>query len=146
MEPYFKPEALRMCYHFYCTQKNESLNRKVIARAPKNRFFGGTSTLADYLRMIVIENSVGLCEAINQIFSNLQLPKNPVLSNRVKRQDKENSKKKIYKKRRRVKILQSQKKKLVLSCGVQPIKNKKLSNANCEHGIGIKNIDIAFPN
>jgi hypothetical protein len=48
METFLTPEALKMCYHPFCTQKNESLNRKSTATAPKDRFYGGTNTtLAD---------------------------------------------------------------------------------------------------
>jgi len=49
MKPYLTEEALAMCYHPFCTQKNESLNRSCTATAPKDRFYGGTNTLSDRL-------------------------------------------------------------------------------------------------
>jgi hypothetical protein len=38
MVPFLTPESLKMCYHPFCTQKNESLNRKSTATAPKIDF------------------------------------------------------------------------------------------------------------
>ena len=58
LDTYFSKEAFRMCYHSFCMQKNESLNRKGAATAPKDRFYEGTSTLSDHLRMVVIEDSL----------------------------------------------------------------------------------------
>jgi len=43
--PYLTEEALYQCYHAHDTNKNESLNRKCTAVAPKDRYLSGTMSL-----------------------------------------------------------------------------------------------------
>ena len=90
MEPYLTKEALKMCHHPFCTQKNESLNRKSTAKAPKDRFYGGTNTLSDRLRMIVNEDSIGYVqEAINRVYEKIGISVLDTLDEWANRKDKE---------------------------------------------------------
>ena len=96
MEPYLTKEALKMCYHPFCTQKNEALNRKSTATAPKDRFFGGTNTLSDRLRMVAIEDSVGYLEAIKRVYGKIDIRPLDTLTEWAKRKDKASNRMKEY--------------------------------------------------
>jgi hypothetical protein len=56
---YLTKDAMWQCYHGYDTNKNESLNRKCSATAPKDRYLSGTMTLSDRFSLIVAVDSVG---------------------------------------------------------------------------------------
>ena len=58
-KPYLSKESLWQCYHGDDTNKNESLNRKCTAVAPKNKYLSGTKSLDDRIRLVVVLDSVG---------------------------------------------------------------------------------------
>ena len=94
--PYLTKEALAMCYHPFCTKKNETLNRKATAPAPKDRFFGGSSTLNDRLRMVAIVDSVGYEEGMSRVMEKLGIKMYDSVKEWTRRKDKENNWRKIY--------------------------------------------------
>ena len=59
MKTYLSKKSLKMCTHNFWTQKNKSLNRKATAMAPKDRFYGGTASLSNRLKMVAIVDSIG---------------------------------------------------------------------------------------
>jgi len=69
--PYLTEAALEQCYHGKDTNKNESLNKKCAATAPKDRYFSGTMNLDDRFRMVVCEDSVGYVQSIERVFAKL---------------------------------------------------------------------------
>jgi len=52
-------EMLKMCYHIYDSQKNESVNTKIAAVAPKSKTFSKMMSLADRIAFVVIVDSIG---------------------------------------------------------------------------------------
>ena len=109
MAPFLTTKALKMCYHPFCTQKNESLNRKSTATAPKDRFYGGINTLADRLRMVAIEDSVGYTEGVTRVFSSMGIPLCDTVREWWRRKDHKGSRKKAYRERIDIKIQRAQK-------------------------------------
>ena len=82
-------EALAQVHHKFSTQKNESLNRKMTAVAPKDRHYGGTSSLKDRVNLVAIQDSVGFEETLRRLFHVIGLPLtwNSVLFEWAKRKD-----------------------------------------------------------
>jgi len=71
MDTYTTDDMLRMTYHPYNSQKNESLNTKTAAVAPKNKTFCKTMSLSDRIAFVVIVDSIGYDAGIAQILSKL---------------------------------------------------------------------------
>jgi hypothetical protein len=97
--PYMTEHALRQCYHGKDTNKNESLNKKCAATAPKDRYFSGTMNLDDRFRMVVCEDSVGYVESIERVFSKLGVCLElvcPVLLEWARRVDADHGWRKVY--------------------------------------------------
>ena len=65
-------DALLQVYHLFTTNKNESLNRRVTAVAPKDRFFSGTMSLYDRISNVVITDSVGYCKGLQRILKKIE--------------------------------------------------------------------------
>jgi hypothetical protein len=65
--PYLSKESLWQCYHGHDTNKNESLNRKCTAVAPKDRYLSGTMSLKDRISLVVATDSIGYVEAFSRI-------------------------------------------------------------------------------
>ena len=103
LSPYVTTDMLRQVYHSFSTQKNESLNRKMVAVADKNRFLGGTMTLNDRCLLVVITDSVGYEEGWKCIHKKLGIPYHPVLQEYARRRDKEENNAKVRYKTPKVK-------------------------------------------
>ena len=88
MAPYLCTEALRQTYHKFSTQKNESLNRKSTAVAPKDRHFGSTSSLKDRLSWVVIHDSVGYRVGTTRLFSHIGITPGTILQEFNRRRDR----------------------------------------------------------
>jgi hypothetical protein len=101
--PYLAKDMLRQVYHAFHTQKNESLNRKMVAVADKNKFLGGTMTLNDRAMLVVITDSVGYEEGWERIHKKLGIPYHPILRDYAKRRDKEEDNAKLRYKKPKVK-------------------------------------------
>ena len=82
-------EALAQVHHNFSTLKNESLNRKMTAAAPKDQHYGGTSSLKDQVNLVAIQDSVGYEETLRRLFHAIGLPVdwNNVLFEWAKRKD-----------------------------------------------------------
>ena len=86
---YLSVTALAQVYHHYSTNKNESLNRKCSAVAPKDRYFSGTMSLFDRFALVTIEDSVGCGNGLGRVLQKLGfvdgLP--PILQEWCRRKD-----------------------------------------------------------
>jgi hypothetical protein len=100
---YLSREAMWQVYHSFSTQKNESINRKMVAVADKNRFLGGTMALNDRALLVAITDSLGHKEAFRQIHKKLGVPFHPMLEEYCKRRDKIDHKESIRRKKKSVK-------------------------------------------
>ena len=82
-------EALAQVHHNFSTLKNESLNRKMTAAAPKDQHYGGTSSLKDQVNLVAIQDSVGYEETLRRLFRaiGLSVDWNNVLFEWAKRKD-----------------------------------------------------------
>ena len=69
--PYLTKTAMIQCYHGHDTNKNESLNRKCSATAPKDRYFSGTMSLDYRFRLVVVHDSIGYHEGLRRLFQML---------------------------------------------------------------------------
>lgn len=89
LEGYLSPQSLRQVHHRFSTQKNESLNRKMTAVAPKDRHYGGTCALKDRVHLVCIQDSIGYEATLQRLFESLDLPVewNTVLNEWAKRKD-----------------------------------------------------------
>jgi len=97
--PYVTEEALFQCYHGQDTNKNESLNRKCSATAPKDRYFSGTMNLDDRFRYVAVHDSIGYKHAVRRIFLGLGINIDlvcPVLVEYGRRVDNDKRKRTIY--------------------------------------------------
>jgi hypothetical protein len=68
---YTAEEFLRQLWHIWDSQKNESMNRKIAAAAPKDVVFSTTMSLADRIALIIIIDSVGFAAAMRRIITKL---------------------------------------------------------------------------
>jgi hypothetical protein len=108
--PYLAEESLWQCYHVYDTNKNESLNRKVTALAPKDKYLSGTKSLEDRINLVLIIDSVGYLQGLKRILLKLGLHLSlvaPVVEEWSTRLDKKKRKASVWRnkpevKRRRV--------------------------------------------
>jgi hypothetical protein len=97
--PYLTDKHLYQCYHGFDTNKNESLNRKCSATAPKDRHFSGTMSLADRFKYVTVHDSVGHQEGIRRIFLHLGIDLEcacPVLEEWARRVDNDKKNKACY--------------------------------------------------
>jgi len=69
--PYLIASALRQCYHGQDTNKNESLNRKCSATAPKDRYFSGSMSLSDRFHLVAVLDSVGYGIGYKRVLSKI---------------------------------------------------------------------------
>jgi hypothetical protein len=69
--PYLTEDHLYQCYHGTDTNKNESLNRKCSATAPKDRYFSGTKTLCDRFNFVIIHDSIGYVKGMIRLLNKL---------------------------------------------------------------------------
>lgn len=110
--PYLTDEHLYQCYHGYDTNKNESLNRKCSATAPKDRYFSGTMSLADRFKYVVIHDSVGYQEGNRRLLLKLGICTeltSPVLEEWSRRLDRVKNNKAEYRQKPEVKRKRSAK-------------------------------------
>ena len=63
--------ALKMTHHSFDSQKNESLNRRVMSVAPKSKTFCKTMSLSYRISLIVIVDSIGYTQGLLQVLSKL---------------------------------------------------------------------------
>ena len=140
MQTYLTTEALQMCYHPFCTQKNESLNRKSTATAPKDRFYGGTKTLSDRLRMVVIEDTLGYVEAINRVLGHLGIAAFDTLTEWSRRKDSVANRQMLCREKKENKINHAQKRKTEMNEGYKASKKAKASYGT---GIAINDPSLA---
>ena len=112
---YLTDAMLEQVYHCYSTNKNESLNRRISAVAPKDRYFSGTMSLHDRICNVVITDSVGYKMGLQRILTyvNHSLVLTPVLKEWCKRKDRSMEVKDIHwnkseVKRRRVEAINSE--------------------------------------
>jgi hypothetical protein len=104
--PYLKSESLWQCYHAHDTNKNESLNRKCTAVAPKDRYLSGTMSLKDRISLVVSTDSVGYVEGFQRIMQLLGLDLElaaPVLMEWCRRVDRRQIKAGVWRQRPEVK-------------------------------------------
>jgi hypothetical protein len=104
--PYLTEEALYQCYHAHDTNKNESLNRKCTAVAPKDRYLSGTMSLKDRICLVVVTDSVGYVEAFRRLLLALGLHLeliSPVLEEWCRRIDQRQTKAGTWRKKPEVK-------------------------------------------
>jgi len=97
--PYMTDVHLYQCYHGFDTNKNESLNRKCSATAPKDRHFSGTMSLADRFMYVAIHDSVGHKEAIRRVLQQVGINVEcncPVLEEWARRVDNDKKNKAAY--------------------------------------------------
>jgi hypothetical protein len=107
LSSYFTAEALCQVHHSFSSQKDESLNRKVMQFAPKDKLFCGSFSLFDCLYLVVIEDSIGLEKGIGRTHEALGILTNPLLKRWCQITDRDNNKKvqqqrKLEEKRKRV--------------------------------------------
>ena len=100
---YLSREAMWQVYHSFSTQKNESINRKMVAVAEKNHFLGGSMALNDRALFIVITDSLGYEEAFRWINNKLGVPFHPMLQQYSKRRDRDDAKRAVLRKKPSVK-------------------------------------------
>jgi len=105
--PYLRSEALYQCYHQHDTNKNESLNRKCTAVAPKDRYLSGTMSLKDRICLVVATDSIGYLESFRRVICmvvglDLELVA-PVLEEWCRRLDSRQSKQGKWRKKSDVK-------------------------------------------
>jgi len=97
--PYLTQSALQQCYHGQDTNKNESLNRKCSATAPKDRYFSGSMSLSDRFHLVVVIDSYGYVVAYRRILKkigvNLKLT-TAVLEEWCRRKDNDQSNRVVH--------------------------------------------------
>jgi len=104
--PYLSSQSLWQCYHEHDTNKNESLNRKCTAVAPKDRYLSGTMSLQDRISFVVVTDSVGYVEAFKRLLLKLGLDCElaaPVLLEWCRRLDNRQTKAGVWRKQPAVK-------------------------------------------
>ena len=141
MKNYLSEDSLKMCYHNFCTQKNESLNRKATAMAPKDRFYGGTASLSDRLKMVAIIDSIGYEKGMKKVLINLGLDFNSVINDWSIKKDNENHQKQKYKQRKKTRKKRSQTKLDNWNIGLKMSDKDMNAAADYSQGIGINNVE-----
>ena len=88
--PFLTDTQLAMVYHSFHTNKNESLNRRVSAVAPKDRYFSGTKSLNDRICNVVITDSVGYTKGFLRVLQTIDetISLSPVIKEWCVRKDK----------------------------------------------------------
>jgi hypothetical protein len=125
-----------MCYHPYSTQKNESLIRKSTATAPKDRFYGGTNTLPDRLRMLTIEDSIRYENSMNSvILERIGIGKYDILTEWWKWRDQIDARKKAYREKTENKIKRAQK--MIAEWNTSFKASQKAKKDGTDYGSGI---------
>jgi hypothetical protein len=118
---YLTDKHLKQTYHGFDSQKNESVNLKVMTVAPKHKCFSKSRSLEDRVALVVVIDSVGAAAGITRIVEKIldrqHLP--PLTQEFLFRSDKEARRKKAYNekpetKARRAKKIQRQIKKKIL--------------------------------
>ena len=139
LEPYLTPEALAQVYHGYSTQKNESLNRKMSAVAPKDRFYGGTNTLRDRANLVVVNDSIGSLQSFESLFQSLGIKKkwNPILSEWARRQDKSTAAATTWRSKPGVKKKRAVLKFELFNQGIQENKRAKKDGTYYKSGVAV---------
>jgi len=67
-DTYTTDEMLRMTYHPFDSQKNESLNTKIAVVAPKTKTFCSTMSLSDCVAFVVITDSIGCIRVLRTAY------------------------------------------------------------------------------
>jgi len=99
--PYLSSESLYQCYHEHDTNKNESLNRKCTAVAPKDKYLSGTKSLEDRIHLVVVTDSVGYEQGLERILAKLQMDLElvaPMIAEWTSRLDNKKEKQSIWRK------------------------------------------------
>jgi len=104
--PYLSKEPLWQCYHGDDTNKNESLNRKCTAVAPKDKYLSGTKSLEDRLCLVVVIDSVGYVRGMKRVLSKIGIDMDlvaPVVAEWSSRLDNKKAKQAAWRKKPEVK-------------------------------------------
>jgi hypothetical protein len=103
--PYLTDTQLKMVYHKFSSNKNESLNRRVTAVAPKDRYFSGTKSLNDRICNVVVTDSVGYVQGFRRILHKIdnELILSPVIEEWCYRKDQTMTREDTHRKKPEVK-------------------------------------------
>lgn len=116
--------------------KNEALNRKATATAPKDRFYGGSSTLTDRLRMVAIVDSIGYEEGTRRVMEKLGIQMYESVNVWAKRKDREKQWRKVHSNKPEIKWKRSKKKRESRNNELKISKRKANETATYGTGIG----------
>jgi len=138
-DTYTTDEMLRMTYHPFDSQKNESLNTKIAAVAPKTKTFCSTMSLSDRVAFVVITDSIGYEAGISRILSKLAGEEAPTIPTTLqvwmRQADAETRRRKVHRdkpetKKKRAKEKQEKIKKCIAD-------DKKARIRGLDYGTGI---------
>lgn len=92
---------LKLCHHQFDSQKNESLNTKVVTVAPKMKTFCTTKSLEDRFNLVVILDSIGQEADISRVITELTGRSavsclSPIVRQWLNKQDRMSERKKQY--------------------------------------------------
>ena len=86
---FLTPERIRQMNHKHDTQKNESMNKKIARVCPKSTTFSKSMVLSDRVAWVVMEDSLGGCVAVEELFNRLGItPLPPTLKDYYTKNDK----------------------------------------------------------
>jgi hypothetical protein len=136
--PYLTETALMQCFHGQDTNKNESLNRKCSATAPKDRYFSGTMSLSDRFHMVAIVDTYGYLIAVSRVLMKVGLQLelvSSVLEEYCRRLDKVHEVKSIYRNKPMVK----RKRKALINAAIKAyqVSEKKAKTSGKDYGSGM---------
>jgi len=134
---YMTEEALAQVYHRYSTNKNESLNRKCTAVAPKDRYFSGTMSLHDRFALVVIEDSDGCQSGLDRILKLVGFTNgvSPILREWCKRKDQRMAKQAVWFKKPEVKARRAAAINAIIKAGC--LSDAKAAKEGITYGTGI---------
>jgi hypothetical protein len=136
MAPYLTTHALKQVYHQWHSNKNESLNRKCTAVAPKDRYFSGTMSLSDRLAYVAISDSVGYLESHRRLSTEIGFWLiTPVLAEWCRRADRRMRVK--YKWRRRPEVKRKRAQKIHDDMREEQLQDERARKSGITYGAGI---------